>query len=102
MLNAGFEFGIDLDVKPKYQEKINTNILISSKHTYGNAHVLLLLENRPGSIDSFKHYIDNLFKANLPHFDYDVVVATKLDLNLQAIKKYGVYKFYQEDRKSVV
>ena len=97
MLNAGFEFGIDLSVKPKYQEKINTNILISSKHTYGNAHVLLLLENRPGSVESFKHYIDNLFKANLPHFDYDVVVAAKLDLNLQAIKKYGVYKFYQEN-----
>jgi DNA polymerase I-like protein with 3'-5' exonuclease and polymerase domains len=95
--DLGFEFGVDIGVKPKYQDKVNTDILISSKHTYGNAHVLLLLENRPGSVEGFKHYIDNFFKANLPHFDYDVVVTAKLDLNLQAIKKYGVYKFYQEN-----
>ena len=92
-----FSFGIDIDVKPKFQNKINTNILISSKHTYGNAHVLLLLETMPGSIEGFKHYIDTIFKANLPGFDYDVVVTAKLDFNLQDIKKYGVYKFYQDN-----
>ena len=92
-----FEFGVDIAIKPKNQDKIIQNIVIASLHTYGNAHILLLLENIPGNRDAFKHFIEEIFKQKLPGFDYDVVVATKINVPLLQIQKHGVYKFYQEN-----
>lgn len=96
-MGMSFTFGVDSSVKPKDQGKILNSICIASKHTYGNAHVLLLLETEPKCVSQFKYSMEVLFKQNLPNFDYDVVVATKLNVSREVIQKQGIYRFYQEN-----
>ncbi len=91
-----FNFGIDISVAKKNQDRISSSISIASKHTSGNAHVLLLLEATPKQSSKFKLAIEILLHQMLPGFDYDVIVASKLSYTAEQIQKHGVYKYYQE------
>lgn len=92
-----FNFGIDTSILPKNQNNVIEDILVATKSNNSKHHILLLLENKPDKSGPFKTFIINLFKVYLPEFDYDVVIASKLDMGIEHIKKHGVYKYYQQN-----
>ena len=92
-----FNFGIDTSILPKNQNDVIEDILVATKSNNSKHHILLLLENKPDKSGPFKTFIINLFKVYLPEYDYDVVIASKLNMGIEHIKKHGVYKYYQQN-----
>jgi len=99
-MSNSFTFGaINTNVKKKYQNNQVSSILIHSKHEESNnGHILFLLESplAKSYLYSLKIWLD----ANSRGFNYDVVLASPVNIPPEAIKKNGVYMFYKQNQSS--
>lgn len=95
-----FSFGeINTNVQKKYQSKKVSSILVHSKNNETNDnHILFLLESPISSqyLYSLKIWIE----SNLKDYNYDIVLASLVNIPTEAIKKNGVYMFYKNNQSS--